>query len=178
MSQFQPSLSGGLITTRPLLPEDFDSLFLAASDPAIWEQHFEPDRYKREVFTKFFNRAIKSRSALLVKDSKSHEVIGTSRYERICFEKSECEIGYTFLIRRCWGLGYNTELKHLMINHAFKFVKTIILYVSERNLRSQKAVEKLGAMKTELFKGPHHKSYVFHLKKENWNPNVDGPRSH
>ena len=43
----QPLLKGNLIEVRPLTKEDFDALFAAASDPLIWKQHPENDRYKR-----------------------------------------------------------------------------------------------------------------------------------
>ena len=46
----QPTLQGRLIDVRPLRAGDFESLFAAASDPLIWEQHPERDRYKRDVF--------------------------------------------------------------------------------------------------------------------------------
>jgi RimJ/RimL family protein N-acetyltransferase len=59
--ELQPHLSGTLIEIRPLHAEDFDALFEAASDPMIWEQHPEPDRFKREVFQRFFDGAIESR---------------------------------------------------------------------------------------------------------------------
>ncbi len=50
----QPTLKGNLIEIRPLRREDFDALFAAASDPLIWEQHPENDRYTREVFQRYF----------------------------------------------------------------------------------------------------------------------------
>src|SRR5436305_6751870 len=43
--ELQPTLRGDLLELRPLRPADFDALFDAASDPLIWEQHPESDRY-------------------------------------------------------------------------------------------------------------------------------------
>ena len=60
MSQLQPHLVGSLIELRPLQPEDWEALFLAASDPLIWEQHPAHDRYKEYVFRKFFQEALDS----------------------------------------------------------------------------------------------------------------------
>src|SRR4029077_16908153 len=45
----QPTLTGKLVQLRPLRPQDFDALFSSASDPKIWEQHPDSDRYQREV---------------------------------------------------------------------------------------------------------------------------------
>jgi RimJ/RimL family protein N-acetyltransferase len=55
------------------------------------------------------------------------------------------EIGWTFLERRFWGGSYNRELKKLMLDHAFNFVDHVVFVVGEKNLRSQKALEKIGA---------------------------------
>ncbi|MBY0458018.1 MAG: GNAT family N-acetyltransferase, partial [Gemmataceae bacterium] len=61
----QPHLIGELLELRPLRPDDFDALFAVASDPLIWEQHPEPDRYREEVVRGFFQGAVESGGALV-----------------------------------------------------------------------------------------------------------------
>ena len=141
----QPKLKGRLIELRPLQAEDFESLFAAASDPLIWEQHPARDRYKREVFQKFFDGAIESGGAFAVIDRESGRIIGCSRYCNLDPVEHEVEIGYTFLERAFWGGAYNGELKKLMLEHAFHFVDRVLFLVGENNLRSQKALQKIGA---------------------------------
>jgi RimJ/RimL family protein N-acetyltransferase len=141
----QPTLHGHLIDLRPLRYDDFEALFLAASDPLIWEQHPERDRYKRKVFQKFFDGAIESKGALVVIERQSGQIIGTSRYCHLNIAEREVEIGFTFLARAFWGGTYNGELKRLMLDHAFRFVDRVVFVVGETNLRSQKALEKIGA---------------------------------
>jgi RimJ/RimL family protein N-acetyltransferase len=141
----QPTLRGRLIELRPLRLDDFESLFSAGSDPLIWAQHPERDRYKREVFQKFFDGAIESKGALAVIERQSGQIIGTSRYCHLNNAQREVEIGYTFLARAFWGGAYNGELKALMLNHAFQFVDRVVFVVGETNLRSQKALQKIGA---------------------------------
>ena len=141
----QPTLKGDLIELRPLTPEDFDALFRAASDPLIWEQHPEPDRHKREIFQRYFDSGLASKGALVVVDRKSGRIIGSSRYHDLKPEESEIEIGFTFLEREFWGGTYNGELKSLMLDHAFRFVKRVVFVVGENNLRSQNALRKIGA---------------------------------
>lgn len=143
--QLQPHLTGTLIELRPLRAADFDALFEAASDPLIWEQHPEPDRYKREVFQRFFDGAIESKGAFAVIDRRTRRIIGSSRYCDLKPAESEVEIGWTFLERAYWGGAYNAELKALMLKHAFRFVERVVFVVGERNLRSQKALQKIGA---------------------------------
>ena len=134
----QPTLSSDLIELRPLRPDDFDALFSAASDPLIWEQHPESDRYHRDVFQKYFDGALESKGAFAIIERKSGRIIGSSRYCNLDLRNREVEVGWTFLERQFWGGSYNRELKKLMLYHAFRFV-------GEKNLRSQKALEKIGA---------------------------------
>src|SRR5437870_10587030 len=108
----QPSLTGSLVQLRPLELEDFPALFVAASDPLIWEQHPEPDRYKREVFQRYFDGAIASKGALAIIDRRTGRIIGSSRYCNLQPGR-EVEIGWTFLEREFWGGRHNGELKAL-----------------------------------------------------------------
>ena len=71
----QPTLKGELIDLRPLRPGDFEDLFSAASDPLIWEQHPEFDRYKREVFQTFFDGGLESKGAFAIIDKIGFEII-------------------------------------------------------------------------------------------------------
>ena len=141
----QPHLQGDRLELRPLVPADFDALFQAASDPRIWELHPESDRYRPEVFQRYFDGAIESRGAFAIVDRKSGRIIGSSRYCNWKPAQREVEIGWTFLEREFWGGEYNGELKALMLRHAFRFVDRVVFVAGENNLRSRKALEKIGA---------------------------------
>ena len=144
----QPTLRGRLVALRPLREEDFPALFAVASDPLIWEQHPDKDRCTEPVFRRFFEGAMASRGALLATDAADGHVIGTSRYHDWVPERSEVEIGWTFLARSHWGGRCNGEMKRLMLEHAFRFVDTVVFTVHESNWRSQRALEKIGAVRT------------------------------
>jgi len=146
----QPHLKGELIELRPLTPEDWDDLFAVASDPLIWEQHPESDRYKEDVFRVFFREALECGGAFVVIDAKTQQIIGSTRFFGYDPEKSEIEIGWTFLARKYWSGRHNREMKQLMLAHAFKFVESVVFYVGEKNFRSQKAMEKIGATREGL----------------------------
>src|SRR4051812_45690432 len=143
--ELQPTLRGGLLHLRPLAAEDFEALYAVASDPLIWEQHPSFDRYKLDVFEKFFSDAMESGGAFVVIDNKTGLIIGSSRYAGYDAEKGEIEIGWSFLARSYWGGVYNREMKRLMLDHAFRFVKTVIFLVGPKNMRSQRALQKIGA---------------------------------
>ena len=142
----QPVLEGELLTLRPLRPGDFDELFAVASDRLIWEQHPVRDRYREEVFREFFRTGLECRGALIALDRRDGQVIGSSRFYGYDAAKREVEIGWTFLARRCWGGRYNGEMKRLMLEHAFRFVDRVIFVIGPGNLRSRRAVEKIGAV--------------------------------
>ena len=160
----QPNLAGDLLRLRPLRPEDWDALYAVASDPLIWEQHPINDRYREDVFRGFFREALESGGALIVIDSKDGRVIGSSRFHGYDEGKSEIEIGWTFLARSHWGGLYNGEMKQLMLGHAFKFVKSVIFLVGPENWRSQRAVEKIGAVRVgSRLDGNGRKSFVYQI---------------
>src|SRR6476659_10456377 len=141
----QPTLIGRRIRLRPLAADDFDALFTAASDPLIWIQHPESDRYKPEIFQAYFDGAMESKGAFAIIESNSGQIIGSSRYCNLTAERDEVEIGWTFLERAFWGGYYNRELKSLMIDHALRFVDRVVFVAGEENMRSRRALEKIGA---------------------------------
>lgn len=167
----QPILQGELLLLRPLRAEDFRNLYSVAADPLIWEQHPIKDRYKEEVFKEFFREALESGEALIAIDSKDGRVIGSSRFHGYDEEKSEIEIGWTFLAKSHWGGHYNREMKRLMLGHAFRFVESVIFLVGPQNLRSQRAVEKIGAVRVGSgADGGGRDSFVYRITRSSFAP--------
>ena len=166
---FQPCLKSDLLEVRPLREQDFADLYAVAADPLVWEQHPIKDRYREEVFRGFFQDALDSRAALAVIDSKDQRIIGSSRYHGYDEKRGEIEIGWTFLARSHWGGNYNRELKRLMLRHAFRFVSSVLFLVGPDNLRSQRSVEKLGAVRSgSRHDGSGRQSLVYRIEACNW----------
>ena len=164
--ELQPILKSDLLELRPLRTDDFEALFKVASDPLLWEQHPNSDRYKPDVFRKFFDEALESGGALIVIDRKDDRVIGSSRFHCYDLVRSEIEIGWTFLARSHWGGAHNGEMKRLMLAHAFKFVENVIFFVGATNLRSQRAVEKIGGTRIGSKLDPHgRESFIFRITR-------------
>ena len=160
----QPTLKGEYVELRPLCRDDYQSLYEVASDPLIWEQHPAGDRYKEETFKDFFREALESGGALIVLDANDGKVIGSSRYHGYDTEKNEVEIGWTFLARSHWGGIHNGEMKKLMLRHAFQVVRRVIFLIGTDNLRSQRAVEKIGAVRSgRKVDGAGRDSFVFEI---------------
>jgi RimJ/RimL family protein N-acetyltransferase len=169
----QPTLSNELVTLIPLKEHDFETLFAVASDPLIWEQHPNKDRYQRDVFENFFRGAIESNGAFIIYDANTEEVIGSSRY----YDKEENSIavGYTFISRKYWGKGYNAAVKKLMLDYAFRYVDKVVLHIGATNFRSQKAAEKIGATKAgeinvAYYGEPIKLNFQYEVHKTTFNP--------
>ena len=163
----QPILKGTLLELRPLRQEDWEELFAVASDPLIWEQHPEPDRHREEVFRGFFREAMESGGAMIVLDVRDGRVLGSSRFNAYDPKKNEIEIGWTFLGRAYWGGTYNRELKQLMLQHAFRVVRRVNFLVGPENFRSQKAMEKIGAVRagTKIDQKTGRVNLVFQIER-------------
>ena len=142
---WQPVLRGTSIHLRPIRAEDFDALHQAASDPLIWEQHSETNRHERAVFRRFFDGALACGGGLVAQDSVTGRLIGSSRFYDWNPADRSVVIGYTFLERAQWGTGANRAMKSLMLAHAFRWATTAWFHVSPGNIRSQRALERIGA---------------------------------
>jgi N-acetyltransferase len=165
----RPRLVGDLVELRPLRETDFSALYAVAGDRLIWEQHPSPDRYEAEVFRSFFFDQLQSGGALVVVDRSTNTVIGMSRFHGFDHVRREVEIGWTFLARSHWGGEYNREIKSLMLGYAFRFVDSVVFLVHPGNVRSQRAVEKLGALRAEELPDVSGSlSFAYVLSREQW----------
>ncbi len=168
---YQPVLKGDLVELRPLRSEDYDDLYAIAADPRIWEQHPVTNRHEEGSFQVFFREALASGGALIAIDAKTRRVIGSSRFHGYNKERSEVEIGWTFLARSHWGGIYNGEMKQLMLQHAFRFVNCVVFLVGLQNLRSQRAVEKIGGVRVgSRPDGGGRNSYVYQTTASTFTP--------
>jgi N-acetyltransferase len=160
----QPHLRDDRVELRPMRADDFDALFAVAQDKQIWAIHPAHDRWQEPVFRAFFDEGLASRGALTVIDRANGAAIGSSRYDiRVC-EPGEVEIGWTYLARSHWGGATNRSMKRLMLAHAFDTgFEAVIFLVGETNLRSRRALEKIGATLTD--------------RRQDW-PMADGVVSH
>jgi len=167
----QPNhLNNNRIILEPLQALHFEELYAIASDPLIWEQHPNPNRYQKEVFQTFFEGAINSGGAFIIRNADTGKALGSSRFYDYSRIKDEIKIGYTFFSRDCWGKGINKEVKTLMLNYAFIYVERAIFHVGASNIRSQNAMLQLGAKKIgeeiiAYFGEPDRLNYVYEMRK-------------
>jgi RimJ/RimL family protein N-acetyltransferase/phosphoglycolate phosphatase-like HAD superfamily hydrolase len=143
----QPRLRGELVTLEPLRSEHFQPLYAVAADPEIWAQHPVSNRHEESTFRSFFRESLESGGALAIRDARTTEIVGSTRFHGLDSERREVEIGWTFLGRAYWGGAHNREAKRLMLVHAFRFVQRVVFLVDPANRRSRRAVEKIGGVR-------------------------------
>ena len=125
----------------------FEPLYQVASDPLIWEQHPAQDRWRLEIFSAFFEEGLSNDlGCFTIVDSQPQNVIGSTRFYAHDPQNASVRLGYTFLSRNYWGTGANVLIKTALLDHSFQYVESIYFDIGEKNWRSIKATEKLGAV--------------------------------
>lgn len=157
----------------PLQQGDFESLYKVASNPQVWEQHPNKDRYRREVFENFFKGAIESKGAFKICDKNSGNVLGSTRFYDFDETQKSIFIGYTFYGTNSWGKGINSQIKKLMLDYIFQFVDKVNFHIGKGNVRSQISLERLGGQKISeeevaYFGEPAKTNFVYEITKDNW----------
>lgn len=167
----QPVLENEKYQLIPLQQGDFDLLYEVASDPKVWEQHPNKDRYKKEVFENFFIGAMESRGAFKIIEKLTGNILGSTRFYDFDESEKSIFIGYTFYGTKSWGKGINPQIKKLMLDYIFQFVEKVHFHIGKENFRSQIALERLGGKKiaeeeVAYFGEPTRTNFVYEINKE------------
>lgn len=169
----QPNLETENFSLQPLTAADFEVLYAVAADPEIWVQHPNKDRWKKEVFSNFFDGAMQSKGAFKVVEKSSGEILGSTRFYDLNEEEGSIFIGYTFYAFKCWGGGINHAVKKLMLDYAFQFVSRVYFHIGASNVRSQLSISRLGAVKiaeeeVTYFGELPKLNFVYEINKAAW----------
>ena len=158
-------LAGKLVELVPMVKDDFEWVYLAASDPEIWEQHPDALRYTPLGFTKFFRKLLATDIPYLVIDQQTRQIIGATSFYAFDSSSNTVAIGYTFLTKDYWGGLYNREVKSLLLNHAFQKVDRVFFHVGKNNTRSKRALEKIGAIPDDALNQAAAEKLVYSIAK-------------
>ncbi|MET0463294.1 MAG: GNAT family N-acetyltransferase [Chitinophagaceae bacterium] len=165
----QPILENEKAMLIPLKADEFAQLYAVASDPKVWEQHPNKDRWKSEVFQVFFDGAVQSKGAFKIIDKATGSVAGSTRFYDYDKANDSILIGYTFYGTSYWGTGFNRSVKKLMLDYIFQFVSTVYFHIGATNTRSQIAIGRVGAKKV----GEQEVTYFGEAPKENFVYKID-----
>jgi N-acetyltransferase len=169
----QPILGNEKVILYPLQEEDFEALYHVASDPKIWEQHPNKDRWKKDVFRMFFDGAMQSKGAFKIVEKATGNVIGSTRIYDYNEQENSIFIGYTFYATSYWGKGINHPVKAMMLDYIFQFASKVYFHIGANNIRSQIAISRIGAEKiaeqeVTYFGEAPRLNFVYVISKEKW----------
>ncbi len=152
MSTDLASLENERVLLSSLTIDNYEKLIPIASQEKLVQYSpsdiYTPASLKNYVETALEEKNRKTSIPFLIYDKANKQYAGSTRYMNINWKNKVLEIGSTWIGREFQGSGLNTEMKHLMINHAFDKMgfEKIEFRIDERNVRSRKAVEKLGGV--------------------------------
>jgi RimJ/RimL family protein N-acetyltransferase len=146
------TLENERVRLSPLTIQNYTNLLSVASEPKLIQYSpsdiESPAALRTYVETALDQQKKNSSIPFIIYDKKNEDFAGCTRYMNIDYSNKVLEIGATWIGKKFQGTGLNSEMKHLLINHAFIELgfEKVSFRIDERNLRSRKAVEKLGAV--------------------------------
>jgi RimJ/RimL family protein N-acetyltransferase len=183
--ELRPILTAGRVRLEPLAEGHRDGLARAAGDPRIWA-HMPLDA-SGGGFTSWFDRslelALTGREAVwAVRTLGDDALVGSTRYLAIEPDHRRLEIGHTWYEPGRWGGAVNPACKLALLRYAFETLgcNRVEFKTDNRNLHSQTAIAKLGAVREGVFRahmvrpdGSLRDSVYFSIVRDEW-PAVRG----
>lgn len=157
------ALTGAGLVLSPIHLDDAAGLLAALGDPSEtaevlqhlqWVPPMDLDQARLAIATMI---AAPDRIAYAQRLRSTGEFVGTTSFYEITPQTLAVAIGHTWLGRRYWRTGVNTESKLLMLTRAFEGLgaERVVWHTDIRNLRSQRAIERLGAQREGVLR--HHR---------------------
>ena len=148
------TLEGAHVRLEPLALKHADDLFAVAQYPEIWELLIGAQPKTREEMQAWIGKSLEQVAAgtniwFAIVRRADNRAVGMTSYLNIQRIDRGLEIGGTLLTPSVWRTAINTECKYLLLRHAFETLGCVRvqLKTDERNVRSQRAIERLGAVK-------------------------------
>jgi N-acetyltransferase len=148
------TLRGRYVDLVPLAPEHADGLTAAGRDPEIWPYLLLTRPRGDEGMRGVIERRIRVRESgvdmpFTVVRKADGVPIGMTCYLDIDRENRNVEVGGTWYDSRYWRTPINSDAKRQILGHAFEVegVVRVQLKTDLRNVRSQVAIERLGAVR-------------------------------
>ena len=145
-------LENSTLRLEPLTEKHVQEMRALGSDKDVWRWYTadlsSPDALEAWMTNRLkeSQRGEKMSYAVILKENG--KVIGSSSYGHIDWNEKCLEVGWTWLDKQYIGTGLNKHMKYLMLSHAFEAmaIERLELRTDETNVRSRKAMEKIGAI--------------------------------
>jgi len=152
-------LEGKWVRLEPLQLTHADDLFAVAQDDDIWRHMPVPTPTSVANVRTWIQDAldVQARGLFLpfaIIERVANRAVGSTRYLDISSHDRHVEIGWSWLGKAYWRTPFNTECKYLLLKHAFETLRCIrvSLKTDLRNERSQRAIERLGAVREGVWR--------------------------
>lgn len=151
-------LEGSRVKLVPLEIEHACPLFEVAQEPEIWDKYpikiESYDQMQNFVMKALEGQKIREQFPYAIYDKELNRFVGSTRYLRISEGNNNLNIGSTWYNPKVWRTRVNTETKYLMLEYAFETLKVnrVEIITTTENYRSQKAIERLGAVKEGILR--------------------------
>ena len=148
-------LRGQWVYLEEMKEEHRETLRQLAKDERIWEftKGILLERYN-EMFDAYCDLALDKNAqfgqeTFIIRQISDDAIIGMTRFYQIIPKDKKLMIGYTWYLPAVWGKPHNKECKLLLLQYVFETLKynRVEFQVAGQNIRSQKAVEKIGGIK-------------------------------
>ncbi|NIK80236.1 RimJ/RimL family protein N-acetyltransferase [Paenibacillus castaneae] len=162
-------LEGERVVLMPLAEEHIEPLYECSRNPIIWT-HYPIEISSIKDMETFVYKALDGRKEneqfpYAVFDKSLNKIIGTTRYLRISDVNRNLNIGSTWYTPEVWRTRVNTECKYLLLRFAFEqwAAVRVEIITTPDNMRSQKAIERLGALREGVFRKKYNqRDYVIY----------------
>ncbi|HTI17522.1 MAG TPA: GNAT family protein [Trinickia sp.] len=175
------TLTGKHVVLEPLALEHDAALAKAAADGELWKLWYTsvpaPEQTRAYVETALAMREDTGAMPFVVRDAKSGEIVGCTRFFNVEAAHRRLEIGYTWYAQRVQRTALNTEAKLLLLGHAFEALKAIAVEFRTHfmNHPSRAAIARLGAKQDGILRshqigrdGAVRDTVVFSIIETEW----------
>ncbi|MEC0321591.1 GNAT family N-acetyltransferase [Bacillus subtilis] len=168
-------LTGELIRVVPMDKSHIQGLYEAAKDENIWA-HLPKTITTLHDMEAFVEEALQTKESgtefpFVIIHRETGKIVGTTRFLYMSSASRSLEIGWTWFHPPVWGTSVNTECKYLLLQYCYEQLNTIRVQF-ERNIRSQKAIERLGAVKEGILRnrkdGTFRNSVFYSIIDSEW----------
>ncbi len=178
-----PALHGVYVYLEPASETHRELLRPLAKDERLWEftkTLLIDDTYDKQ-FDDYYNIALatvnEDGQAFVIRRADNDTLLGMTRVHNVVLKDKGAEIGHTWYIPAVWGQVHNKECKLLLLTHLFERLgfARVAFRVAHQNIRSQKAVEKIGGVKEGVLRkatirndGTWRHTVVFSIIDDEW----------
>lgn len=174
-------LENDIVLLRPFKTADIEQALYAANDPVIWT-YLSSDLSTTDAMSTFIKNAIHQYESggdyrFAIIDKKSRQIVGSTSFMDISEVHKRVEIGWTWYNPSVWRTAINSNCKYLLLSYCFEVwgMHRVQIKTDHENIRSQKAIERLGATKEGVLRnhmirkdGTQRHTVMYSITNEEW----------